>query len=208
MLNGVDDLLPENVLAEKTILGIKGGIPNNGTTGGVISAKNGSVRIPEGYTTGGTVSLSGVEDLNPENLLVGKTVLGVSGKIPNNGETGGLIGSKTGRVFIPEGYTTGGTVSLTNVDDLEPENLISGKSVLGVEGKIPNNGQTGGFINTKNGTITIPEGYTTGGTVALQGVDDLDPSSVIAGKTILGIAGEAILPVVNQDSESKVLYIS
>ena len=77
-------------------------------------------------------------NLSAADLLTGKTAYGasgaVSGSMPNNGSTGGTIGTKAGTVNIPTGYTTGGTVSLTNVTDLLPENLLSGKTVLGVNG--------------------------------------------------------------------------
>lgn len=77
-------------------------------------------------------------DLSAADLLTGKTAYGsaglVNGSMANNGATGGTIDTKAGTVNIPTGYTTGGTVSLTNVTDLLPENLLSGKSVLGVNG--------------------------------------------------------------------------
>lgn len=77
-------------------------------------------------------------DLSAADLLTGKTAYGsaglVNGSMANNGATGGTIGTKAGTVNIPTGYTTGGTVSLTNVTDLLPENLLSGKNVLGVNG--------------------------------------------------------------------------
>lgn len=58
-------------------------MPSNGSTGGTISTKAGTVTIPAGHTTGGTVSLasSAVSDLVAGNLLSGKTVLGVAGSL-------------------------------------------------------------------------------------------------------------------------------
>lgn len=58
-------------------------------------------------------------------------------------------------------------------------------------GSMPNNGATGGVINTKSGTVSIPSGYTTGGTVAIA---DAQQSAIIsenikAGVTILGVQG-------------------
>ena len=52
----------------------------------------------------------------------------------NNGATGGTIGTKAGTYTIPAGYTSGGTVSLTNVTDCVSANILSGKSILGVSG--------------------------------------------------------------------------
>lgn len=58
-----------------------GSMTNNGATGGTISTKAGTYTIPAGYTSGGTVSLGGVNDCLSQNILSGKTILGVSGSL-------------------------------------------------------------------------------------------------------------------------------
>ena len=72
------------------------------------------------------------------DILSGKKAYGSSGEITgsmtNNGATGGTIGAKAGTYTIPAGYTSGGTVSLTNVSDCVSANILSGKSILGVSG--------------------------------------------------------------------------
>lgn len=74
------------------------------------------------------------------DILSGKTAFGASGSISgsmtNNGATGGTIGTKAGTYTIPAGYTSGGTVSLTNVTDCVSGNILSGKSILGVSGNL------------------------------------------------------------------------
>lgn len=74
------------------------------------------------------------------NVLTGKKVYGSSGEITgsmtNNGATGGTIGTKAGTYTIPAGYTSGGTVSLTNVSDCLAQNILTGKSILGVSGSL------------------------------------------------------------------------
>lgn len=74
------------------------------------------------------------------DLLSGKTAFGstgsISGSMTNNGSTGGTIGTKSGTYTIPSGYTSGGTVSLTNVTDCVAGNILSGKSILGVDGTL------------------------------------------------------------------------
>lgn len=145
-------------------------------------------------------------DFDSGDLLSGKTGYNANGAVvgtmPDNGSVGGAIGTKGGSVTIPAGYTTGGTVSLTNVGDLLPENLLAGRSVLGVDGGIPVNGNTGGTIGTKNGTVTIPEGYTTGGTVSLTDTADLEPQNFLKGKTVLGIEGALAPPVATDVSDT------
>ena len=54
----------------------------------------------------------------------------------NNGSTGGTIGTKAGSYTIPAGYTTGGSVTLTNVTDLVSGNVLAGKTILGVSGSL------------------------------------------------------------------------
>lgn len=74
------------------------------------------------------------------NVLIGKKYIGTSGEstgsMANNGATGGTIGTKAGTYSIPAGYTSGGTVSLTNVTDCVAGNILSGKSILGVDGTL------------------------------------------------------------------------
>jgi hypothetical protein len=60
-----------------------------------------------------------------------------------------------------------------------------------VEGEMPVNGDVSGTIARKDGTVTIPAGYTSGGTVAL---DNTEKAKLIAGNirqgvTVLGVAG-------------------
>jgi hypothetical protein len=92
--------------------------------------------------------------------------------------------------------------------------ILSGKTAYGsngaITGSMPNNGATGGTISTKSGTVTIPAGYTSGGTVSIlaSAVADLTASTLLTGKTVLGIAGTLSLPTISQDSTTKILSIS
>lgn len=58
-------------------------------------------------------------------------------------------------------------------------------------GAMPNNGDTSGTINSKAGTVTIPAGYTSGGTVAIDATEQakIIASNIKKGVTILGQAG-------------------
>lgn len=92
--------------------------------------------------------------------------------------------------------------------------ILSGKTAYGsngaVTGSMPNNGATGGPISTKSGTVTIPAGYTSGGTVSIlaSAVADLTASALLTGKNVLGVAGTLSLPSISQDSTTKILTIS
>ncbi len=91
--------------------------------------------------------------------------------------------------------------------------ILTGKAAYGASGSIggsmANNGATGGSISTKAGTVTIPAGYTTGGTVSIASaaVTDLTAANLLTGKTVLGVAGTLTVPTVSQDSTTKVLTI-
>ena len=108
----------------------------------------------------------------------------------------------------------GGTAKFyeTSGANLAAGDVLSGKKGFGssgeVTGSMPNNGATGGTINTKAGTVTIPAGYTSGGTVQLGGVSDCLAQNILNGKTILGVAGSLEMPTISQDATSKILSIS
>lgn len=91
--------------------------------------------------------------------------------------------------------------------------ILTGKTAYGesgsVSGSMANNGSTSGSISTKAGTVTIPAGYTSGGTVSIASaaVTDLTASNLLTGKTVLGVTGTLVLPSISQDSTTKVLTI-
>ena len=96
--------------------------------------------------------------------------------------------------------------------DVTAGNVLSGKKFVGASGQdtgsMANNGATGGTISTKAGTYTIPAGYTSGGTVSLDGVNDCLSQNILSGKTILGVSGSLSMPSISQDATTKVLSIS
>ena len=91
---------------------------------------------------GGTAKFMDTSDANAANsdILNSKTAYVNGSKVPgnmaNNGATGGTIGTVAGTYTIPAGYTSGGSVSLTNVSDCVASNILSGKSILGVSGSL------------------------------------------------------------------------
>ena len=102
----------------------------------------------------------------------------------------------------------------TSSADITSDHVLTGKTAFGpsgsVSGGMANNGSTSGTISTKAGTVTIPAGYTSGGTVKIS---DTEQAKIIAGNiksgvTILGQAGSLSLPTISQDSTTKILSIS
>lgn len=117
-------------------------------------------------------------------------------------------------VDIPK--SGGGTAKFfdTAGADFVAADLLTGKSAFGssgsVSGSMADNGDTSGTISTKAGTVVIPSGFTTGGTVSLASaaVSDCVSSSILSGKTILGVQGSLSMPSISQDSTTKILSIS
>lgn len=127
----------------------------------------------------------------------------------------GVIYNAVPYVQIPNSGTAGNASFYYIADgDATAANLLSGKKAYSGSGEIvgsmANNGSTSGSISTKNGSVVIPAGYTTGGTVdiASAAVTDCVAANILSGKSILGVAGSLSMVSVSQDSSTKVLSIS
>ena len=108
----------------------------------------------------------------------------------------------------------GGTAKFfdTSGADISASDVLTGKTAFGasgsVSGNMANNGSTSGTIGTKSGTVTIPAGYTSGGTVSLTNVSDCIAANILSGKSILGVNGSLVMPTISQDSVTKILSIA
>lgn len=110
----------------------------------------------------------------------------------------------------------GGTAKFYDTADASAAaaNILTGKKAYGasgaIDGSMANNGSTSGTISTKAGTVTVPAGYTTGGTVSISSTEQakIIASNIKSGVTILGQAGSLSLPTISQDSTTKILSIS
>ena len=126
----------------------------------------------------------------------------------------GVTYSACPEVDIPK--SGGGTAKFfyTGDADAAAGDILTGKSAFGasgsVSGSMANNGATGGTISTKAGTVSIPAGYTTGGTVSLASaaISDCVAGNILSGKSILGENGSLTVPTISQNSTTKVLSIS
>ena len=110
----------------------------------------------------------------------------------------------------------GGTAKFfdTASADIVSGDVLTGKTGFGangeVNGSMANNGSTGGTISSKAGTVTIPAGYTSGGSVAISSTEQakIVAANIKSGVTLLGVAGALALPTISQDSTTKILSIS
>lgn len=117
-------------------------------------------------------------------------------------------------VDIPK--SGGGTAKFfdTADADITSADVLTGKTGFNasgsVTGSMANNGSTSGTISAKAGTVTIPSGYTSGGTVSIASAEQskIIATNIKSGVTILGVAGSLALPTISQDSTTKVLSIS
>lgn len=125
----------------------------------------------------------------------------------------GVTYSNVPEVDIPK--SGGGTAKFydTASGNASAGDILTGKSAFNasgsVSGSMANNGSTSGEISTKAGTVTIPAGYTSGGTVSLKAsaITDLVAGNLLTGKTVLGVSGSLSVPTVSQDSTTKILTI-
>ena len=122
--------------------------------------------------------------------------------------------SSVPEVDIPK--SGGGTAKFydTASADISAGDVLTGKTAFGssgsVSGSMANNGSTSGTISTKAGTVTIPAGYTSGGTVSLASaaISDCIAGNILTGKSILGVSGSLAMPTISQNSTTKILSIS
>lgn len=102
----------------------------------------------------------------------------------------------------------------TSDADVASGDLLTGKTAYGssgtVSGGMANNGSTSGTISTKAGTVSIPSGFTSGGTVKIADAEQakIIASNIKSGVTLLGVSGSLSSPTISQDSTTKVLSIS
>ena len=135
---------------------ITGTMTNNGAVEKTLDVTTITYTIPKGYHSGtGTVKIA----LETKTVTPTKSVQDIT-------PTKGKVLSKVTVAAIPDNYVD------TSDADAVAANILDNKTayVKGskVEGTMPNNGDTSGSINGITTTsLTIPAGYTSGGTVTL-----------------------------------------
>lgn len=126
----------------------------------------------------------------------------------------GVTYSNVPEVDIPK--SGGGTAKFfdTASADATAGDILNGKKAYGSSGEITgsmaNNGATGGTISTKAGSVTIPTGWTSGGSVSISSTEQgkIVAGNIKSGVTILGVAGSLSLPSITQDNTTKILTIA
>ena len=108
----------------------------------------------------------------------------------------GVTYSDVPEVDIPK--SGGGTAVFYDTSDADAGqgDVLSGKTYYKdgkKTGSMTNNGDTSGDISTKDGTVTIPAGYTSGGTVGLDSTEKakLVSGNIKSGVTMFGVSGDS-----------------
>ena len=136
---------------------IEGTMANNGAVSKTLTPSSTSYTVPAGYHDGtGKVSIT-TEEKSATPTKSAQTITPTSGKVL----------SKVTVAAIPASYqdVSGVTAEAANV--LDGKYFVTAAGVK-TEGSMPNNGATSGTIDGLSVTsMTIPAGYTSGGTVSL-----------------------------------------
>lgn len=135
---------------------VTGTMANNGAVSKTLDGTTISYTIPKGYHSGtGTVKIV----LETKTVTPTKSAQDIT-------PTAGKVLNKVTVAAIPDKYVDTTSATATARDILTSKTAYVGGAE--VTGTMPNNGATGGSIDGLNNTsVTIPAGYTSGGTVSL-----------------------------------------
>lgn len=137
---------------------VTGTMTNNGNVAATLDAVTVSYIIPKGYHGGtGTVKIT----LETKSVTPSESTQEVT-------PTSGKVLSKVTVNPIPAKYKDTTNVTATAADVLADKIIVTGSGA--VEGTMPNNGDvSASFDGLTTTSVTIPKGYTSGGTVSLTG---------------------------------------
>lgn len=181
-----------NIKSGITILGVSGSSKVLDTTDG--TAKSSDVLSGKTAYVNGAKITGEIPDAEPITGFT-KDTQGVY--TPVKGDTFLITGGSYVRGDIqvngiPANFAdTTGATNFTAGQLLTGQKGVNGKGTL-ITGSMPNNGDVSGTISTKTGTVAVPAGYTTGGTVAIASTEQakIVSGNIKSGVTILGVAGK------------------
>jgi len=163
--NDADATAADILLSKTAYIGgekVTGTMPNNGAISQTLTPVVTSYTVPEGYHNGtGKVSIA-PETKSATPTKSAQTITPSTGKVLTSVSV----------AAIPAAYQDVTVVTAEAADVLSGEKFVN-KSGTVVTGSMPNNGATGGNIDgITNTSVSIPAGYTSGGSVSLT--DDIE----------------------------------
>lgn len=150
------------------------------------------------YLTG-VQTIVGDADLIASNIKSGVNIFGVAGSYSGTNRAVTATPTESAQTITPgTGYTGLSSVYIhpipsiyknTSDADIAASDILAGKIGYNDSGKVigtmTNNGAISGTITTQNGKITIPAGYTSGGTITATLTASTITSSAITGQAYL-----------------------
>lgn len=159
---GAADVLANKVIVNANGETVAGTMPNNGAVAKTLDAATTSYTVAKGYHSGtGTVKIA-LETKTATPTKAAQDITPTSGKVL----------SKVTVAKIPDAYQDVTPVTATAPRVLDGDIFVDAAGNQ-VEGSMPNNGSTSATMDGLTQTsVTIPAGYTSGGTVSLT--DDIE----------------------------------
>lgn len=201
-------------------------IPRSGASGDAVFVDTSDATLTDGSQmldgvtayAGDTKVIGGIPSRSGSDLTVsGATVTVPAGNYEQAATKSVAAGSATAPASVSgtsAGVTTGtNTLTLTKTVSVTPS-VTAGYVSSGTAGNV--DVSLTASVTTKGAAIitptttdqTVAAGTYLTGTQTVKGDANLQPGNIVAGKTIFNIAGTAQIPVISQDSTTKVLSIS
>ena len=163
---------------------VAGSIPSKAAATYNVSTSNQTIAAGQYLSGAQTIRAVTTANISAANIKSGITI-----KVGDSADDDRII-TATGT------FTAANTVSNGQVA-AGADQIVSGYSAFvdGVEvkGSIASNGPVSGTISTKAGTVTVPAGYTSGGSVSIASAEQakIISGNIRSGVTILGVAGSS-----------------